>query len=235
MKKAIIFIIFMFVLSSFAFSDITTELKGHYLADETSGNLIDDLGIYNLTQAGSVGSVTGIKNGARGIFSDANRFTGNTFPHTDTSNLTFNVLVNASNFDNGYGNVYTTGDNNNQNRITLSTNATGHARIDVSKYGVTDGCNPRMKTAMTTNQWYMVTTTFRGDTRNISIYLNGTFEVSCINTGYTSNATTWIRVGTDVWAIYDNAFHGAIDEFSIYNRTLSASDVLELYEYIFRH
>ena len=81
-------------------------------------------------------------------------------------------------------------------------------------------------TPMETDKWYHVVATWNGS--DIKIYLNGTLDVSesQLTTVFTNSEA--LRIGTagpdcDYW------FDGIIDEVVIYNRTLTAEEVLEHY------
>jgi len=78
------------------------------------------------------------------------------------------------------------------------------------------------------NQWTFIVGTYDGTT--LSIYINGAFITSTPRTITELRATTQLKIGADV-GISGNfvTFNGLIDEVRIYNRALSADEVMQHY------
>lgn len=76
---------------------------------------------------------------------------------------------------------------------------------------------------LTTNTWYHVVTTYDGTTR--SIYLNGVLKASDTNQGPNNATAAEFHIGKTCCAEY---FTGLIDDVAIYNRAVTAAEVLEL-------
>ena len=75
------------------------------------------------------------------------------------------------------------------------------------------------------NEWSFITMTYDG--QNIKVYVNGIFKASKPQTGTISHAPRWLKIGS-----YNNNyyFNGLLDELKIYNRAMSAEEVLAAYE-----
>jgi Concanavalin A-like lectin/glucanases superfamily/Immunoglobulin domain/Regulator of chromosome condensation (RCC1) repeat len=76
--------------------------------------------------------------------------------------------------------------------------------------------------------WYHVVATYDGN--QAVLYVNGVAEASATPGFSLDYDTTPLFIGTTgTWAPYLNMFGGIIDEVSIYNRALSAPEILSLY------
>lgn len=76
------------------------------------------------------------------------------------------------------------------------------------------------------NQWHHGAVTLSGTTRRL--YLNGVLENSTTTTAEAANGV--FAVGKGVIAGHNQNFPGIIDEVRIYNRALSDSEILQLYQ-----
>ena len=78
------------------------------------------------------------------------------------------------------------------------------------------------------NQWVSITCTY--DSSNVSLYLNGT-EVTSNPSGFLPITNKPLRIGAGATETSppDYYFHGSLDDVRIYDRALSASEVLALY------
>lgn len=76
--------------------------------------------------------------------------------------------------------------------------------------------------ALTINSWNMTTMTFNGTT--LSLYLNGVFQTSSTGGSVTLNSTQDMYIGS---RIQGNYFNGNIPSVQIYNRALTAAEVLQ--------
>lgn len=73
-------------------------------------------------------------------------------------------------------------------------------------------------------EWTMITGIYNGT--NVSVYVNGTIDRVCSNPGV-YNVTQDLYIGSN--HAETNNFNGTIDEVRIYNRSLSAAEILKLY------
>jgi hypothetical protein len=80
-------------------------------------------------------------------------------------------------------------------------------------------------TSINLNQWYHMVMVNTGT--NLKIYINGNLENS---TAHSYQAYAFVddnfELGSDIW---DNTLNGSIDEFSIFKRELTSTEILELY------
>ncbi len=104
------------------------------------------------------------------------------------------------------------------NKLVFTIYPTGSAGM----YQVTSAAN------LTLNQWNHVAATFNNSTRNMSIYINGTFDNSVLrSSGSPPNYAVPLKIGTD--GKKTSFFNGTIDEVRIYNQTLTVAQILQNY------
>jgi len=85
-------------------------------------------------------------------------------------------------------------------------------------------------TVIQNETWYHAVLTLNYFTA--TFYLNGIVESSVTSNAYAANNNLTLSIGwgaEDITATPDGAWNGSIDEFAIWNRSLSASEVAELY------
>ena len=77
-----------------------------------------------------------------------------------------------------------------------------------------------------TGQWYMGAVVRNGS--NITVYLDGTPVTTGTNTYSVQTPTSGIKVGHH-YSSSNNSLHGNIDEFAIWDKALSASQISQIY------
>ncbi len=82
-------------------------------------------------------------------------------------------------------------------------------------------------TPIFTNTWYHVAMTYDGS--YMRLFVNGQATVYVPATGAISTSTAPFMIGGDVPAVYNWYFPGLIDEFSVYNRALSLSEIQSIF------
>ncbi|MFH1641354.1 MAG: LamG-like jellyroll fold domain-containing protein, partial [Nanoarchaeota archaeon] len=85
-------------------------------------------------------------------------------------------------------------------------------------------------TSITTSLWHQLVLTYNGT--HAKLYLDGVQEYSNSLTKWTAN-NLYLRIGREYLGIVDNInnpFNGRIDELSIWNRSLSADEILNIYK-----
>jgi hypothetical protein len=80
-----------------------------------------------------------------------------------------------------------------------------------------------------TDTWYHVAVTFN-TTYGTVLYLDGSVVDTDSDTSITNENNVITKIGANSWTAH-NFFNGTIDDVRIYNRVLSASEVLDLYNY----
>ena len=80
--------------------------------------------------------------------------------------------------------------------------------------------------ALSTGTWYHAVGTYDGS--NIRLYLNGVQATSTTQTGSLASASGALNIGRDPSNTL-KLWNGLIDEVKVYNRAISANEVLDLY------
>ena len=142
-----------------------------------------------------------------------------------TSNLTLSCWVKAGNVS-GTNSIidkfYDGTDRSYMLRITSTT-----IRLSL---GNTDGSSSieyRSTAVLSNNIWYYITTTFSSTDNEVKIYINDSLDSTHSKTNLISSNTQPLRIGSGYNLLND--FNGNISQVQIYNRALSAQEVLQNY------
>lgn len=184
---------------------------------ENNGQLVGGVG-YNAANGGSLvfdGINDFINCGADPELSKS--WTISAFVKSSVSSVTGVILQRSGDFSTGYlqnYGIYTT----TTNKFGLSTSADGYKGI-------------LSTTTMVTNTWYYITGLYDDSAKILSIYINGNFEGS--STTLTQNPPTtgaqYVTLGAGDGLTASNKLTGNIAQASIYNRALTAQEVLQNY------
>jgi hypothetical protein len=204
-------------------------LISYWKLDEVSGNALDAHGSYNLTQTGTVGTTTGIINGARGPFSGSNRLVSSNgiitlggrtnltitgwFKKPAILNEEYKTLFLLKNDGTGATEVYMdiyftkTGD-----KITgrIFSNSTTYATTDIT---------------WTSTDWTFFSFTANNGVATLKLNDGTAYATSQADTGTSSNAYFAFRGNN----INQYAFDGYVDEFALFNRVLSDTEISGIY------
>lgn len=80
------------------------------------------------------------------------------------------------------------------------------------------------KAVPSTNRWVHIAATFNG---TMALYVDGEYQSSATATLHTNNLPVYIGRR---YSLSSNAFNGTLDEVAIYNRTLTATEILNHYK-----
>lgn len=227
---------------------LTDQLHAYWKTDESSGNASDSAGGgYTLTNTNTVSYGTGIiNNGAdTGSANTNKRLTstgsgGTTIGINDSAqSCTFNWWVNVNTVpaSNTAGFMW---------EFAVSTGATNTGYLAVQYYNnagtpqlyIARNCNATLDQAgsnqtLTTGTWYMLTYTYDGSTQYL--YVNGSSTPLVTKASSTrGTGTSYIDLFTwyanfDSTPTYGNFLSAKMDEFGIWTRVLSGSEITQLY------
>lgn len=98
-------------------------------------------------------------------------------------------------------------------------------KLSVSAYGTLD---TNTNTNIQLNTWTKCDVTWNATSHNLSVYINGDYDTSNTNSTALSTTLNNAKIGRRASSVSD-FFNGYMDEFIIYNRTLSAREIKEHY------
>lgn len=194
---------------------------------DNSTTAIDEIGRYNGTRQGSIADAVE----SSGIVGKGYLFDGvNDYLNLGSSAIITTPIFSISswfktNITSGYiFNQWTGGGGNGTVSVSI-----GNSKIYVyfqnstAPYGQVVVMQPSVNS--NDNLWHLVTVTSNGT--NVSLYFDGTLRASSSNDG-TLNIVPYTYIGFSV-AGGASYFNGSIDDVKIYNRSLGASEILDLY------
>lgn len=200
---------------------LTTSLKSYYKLDSNSN---DNTGTNNGTDT-SISYVSGkISNAAsfNGTTSKINLATTTSL----TRDLTFNCWVNCTNTMLRQA-IFVKGNGIN-NAGSVWSFEIGNVTSKLS-FALIDGItNPTVTSSgsISNSTWTMVTITYDGTT--MRLYINGTADGTQATTSSLNNITMDTAIGY-FGSLAGISFSGSIDEFGIWSRALSSTEVTQLY------
>jgi hypothetical protein len=211
-------------------ADITTDLVGHWQLDESlaSDNAVDETGGTSLIASNSPGVVAGQVDGARSFNGSNQQFYATL---SSVSGTVTNVTLSAW--------VYRA---STSHRVMFGWYSTSHRRCcfewytDGYGYGVVEnGSSNYPKFALTGTGWHHIVIAYDGNqgtaANRVRCYVDGS-EVAMIQGGSGNPASYTIsgafRIGRAA-AGFLGYTTGNIDDVRLYDRTLTADDVKELY------
>lgn len=226
MKKLLLFFATVLIVFSpvhFAFAALADNIVSYWKFDASDST--DALGVNNGTDTSiTYSSGNGKINVGAGFNGTSSKITsaGTSFPLL-ASNRTINAWFNSATLpSNANQTIFSYGlPVMNQGMILLIADSGG------TKYASFAGYSNDLTVAqaMSASTWYMITGTFDGTTARL--YFNGT-EIGNANKSTWATVTGRPSIGNTMQDQGD-FFNGAIDEVGIWSRTLSATEVTELY------
>jgi len=214
---------------------LTTNLVAYYRLNETSGNPVDSVGGFNLTNNGTTTFTSGkILNGADGGASNSSKYLSvSSNLGIDGGAMSYSVWVNVT--------TQLAGANETQGICSLGsdgTDVTYHlfymTEASVKKIGfnrlrngITDGYL-YYNTTLNAGTWYHIVTTYDG--ANSNIYVNGSLVAGPTAFSGNGSGTTTSRfhvlTSTQTTTHY---FSGIVDELGVWSRALTAAEIGQLY------
>jgi hypothetical protein len=198
--------------------NLNVGLVAYYKLDEESGSIaFDSLEISNLTNNGAAVNVSGKINKSY-FFTSGDDVNGTiTGLPTGAENRTictwFNATVANSRYIWGYG----SGGANNFDLAYLVTSQ--------DLLLIFDGTSIQSTNSFNLNEWHIVCAIYDGD--KVFLYVNGTSEINSSSGVTLATGSTGFNIGS-AWNRNDQ-WEGKLDEFGIWNRTLSYSEIQDLY------
>lgn len=201
--------------------DLNTGLVSYYTTDTVS--YVDNVSGNDLTETGSTANVAGK------IGNAFNKTASGSYRAIDSSAI--NVPQSPSNWSMNFWMYRTSTSTANSGILGWGVLSPWSGNLDGVFFGIDGGSYrvfsgtvyPDLSSNFKTDEWVMITLVFDDGNNSLDLYINGTHES---NTAFTDFVNTGddIFIGADVNGILGN-YVGAIDEFSIWNRTLTGDEI----------
>jgi uncharacterized repeat protein (TIGR02543 family) len=229
MKKTLFFLIVVVLLSGKTNAQLSTGLVGYWKLD---GSAADATGVNNGSLVGTPPSATG-KIGTAYTFAPSPNYyisiANSTSLNIQTNTITLSAWVKPT--SNGVQMIVSkisgVGTHNYpyfQYNLQLNQESTLYPRFFLS-IGGTAYFAASSSVSMNLNQWYHIAGTYDGTT--MRLYLNGSQIATTAVTGNITSYSTPVYIAAN--GAIGEKFIGTIDEVGIWNRTLTASEVSQLY------
>ena len=202
-------------------------LVGYWSFDDASGTVATDF-----SGNGNTGTLTNVaapatatsgwgsgKLGGGINFDGTNDYV--TIPNTtamDSTSLSVCAWVKPAGFSN-YQNIFAKTGSDNFEQIGLLVNGSGQVSFQLGSSGTFAG-------SLTLNAWNFVCGSANASTG--TLYINGASIASSANSGHYYSVTP-LTIGVTYYAGFSRYFNGSIDDVRVYNRTLSATEIISLY------
>lgn len=215
---------------------LTSGLVGWWTFDgpDTLTNIADKSGQGNNGSLSHAGSGTTTAPGPIGqalSFDGTNDFASTTntnFPDTSSSDYTVAVWVKPSSIPGGSNPrifVYATDATNGIKLAFGGANCTANFIFEPKKAGINyGGCGTT--TTFSVNTWYHLVGVFKSSTNTVTFYVNNAVQTTSAFAGGLPSTTGVGYIGVSNAASF---FPGSLDDLRLYNRALSAAEVLQLY------
>lgn len=208
---------------------LLTGLKSYWKLDEASGNAVDSSGnSYSLVNTNTASYVSGKINNGISFNGTSNYLTATLV--SALPKISINVWVNLSTFS-GIQMLYSNEERSSSKYgVSLYTNGSlvGNQLVFSIGNGATH-VDRTIAQTLTVNTWYMVTFTF--DSNALKVYVDGVQKDSA-TLGFTSigsNTSNRFRLGAEAGATPLYYYSGKLDEFGIWERLLSPTEITDLY------
>jgi hypothetical protein len=213
-------------------STLSTSLLAHYKLEEASGNRVDSHGSYNLTATNSPGSTTG-KQGDAITLNGTNQYLSSTNAALRfNSNMSYGQWVYITSTTPARHLLFNTFTSSGGNKgiIISIEKISGVYRPRFASYGGGTNRDVSCTTlSLSLNTWYYLSFAYNLSAGSVVVRLNGSSETL---TGFGSSVNTSMTTayfGIDGNLGSSNYFQGHADEFSIWQKVLSAGEHDDLY------
>lgn len=208
---------------------LSTNLVAYYALDESSGNAIDSLGSNDLTDNNTVGSGTGKVSGARHFTKASSQY----FNHADNATLSVGdidwSIIAWFNQDSTGRMMIASKDTGSSGEWYLYINNSNLAVFEVyGASGFASGTSLQASTqgVLSTATWYMAAAVHDSINNQLLLSINAGTQDTAAHTAGILDGTGDFRIANDSFA---EPFDGLIDEVGIWKRTLSTTEISDLY------
>lgn len=196
------------------------ENRSTLLDRSLNGNDVTVIGFVNYTPSGKINGALDFNGGANGLAPYANDTSS-----LDVNKITVAAWIHADADDQDIIRKWETSGNQRSWAMTVTQN--NKVRFFVSPDGTAASAkNVTSTSSVTTFSWRFVVATYNGS--QMKIYVDGVNENTTALTGNIFNSNSSVKIGDNLIEQYD--YFGQMDEIRIYNRSLSAGEISEMYK-----
>jgi len=208
-------------------ADLNTNLVSYYKLDESSGTVIDSLGLNNGSNVGATAEVTGKIGTAYNFTETENDYIDHTYS-IPYGAFSITAWINPYGAIDSADTIYGTRKTGEENPLaTLSRKSNGIV-LNLRGNDGTSYFNLQKTIAITTGQWYFVTATYYAN-KTANVYVNAGTPATSTYAGNTWSDAINSAIGIESFAYDGEEFNGVIDEVGIWNRTLTSTEITQLY------
>jgi len=208
-------------------ADLNTNLVSYYKLDESSGTVIDSLGLNNGSNVGATAEVTGKIGTAYNFTETENDYIDHTYS-IPYGAFSITAWINPYGAIDSADTIYGTRKTGEENPLaTLSRKSNGIV-LNLRGNDGTSYFNLQKTIAITTGQWYFVTATYYAN-KTANVYVNAGTPATSTYAGNTWSNAINSAIGIESFAYDGEEFNGVIDEVGIWNRTLTSTEITQLY------
>ena len=209
---------------------LTDNIVAYYKLQETSGVVVDSLGVYNGTNNGPTRGATGIIENAFDFETSSDDYVVISPVINLAENRSLSLWFKFESIGSGYNTLYDSRvSGNNPTDIALFySGSNSQLRALVGYDGSLGVCYPPGTHAMTTGIWYHIVLNVDASGDTVDFWVNGTKVLtdSC-NPGSVTPTVT--RLGARPGAPSDQYPDGIMDEVGVWDRFLTNAEIAELY------
>jgi len=223
-------LVLLLVINLGQLSAITWDNVAYYSLDETTGDVVDATG------NGNTGTNNGATRGVTGKIENAFDFEANNAEYVELNSsalnmnleeFSWNIWVNLDDWENSENQMIAMVlDNSAGSYLNILNDGSGLSTTQ--RIGAGDSFNQFTKSTTGVSGWHMITLTY-SLSGNFTFYWDGSLEETNFSYDYSlTDQFDELHVGKHP-AQTQKYINGTIDEFGIWNRALTSSEVSELY------
>jgi prepilin-type N-terminal cleavage/methylation domain-containing protein len=231
--------------------DYDPSLVGYWKLDEGSGSTVidssanGDNGTWKGTPAGSGGTyyTSGQNQAYAGYFNGSNNYVSISSIAPDLTSNTLTAWIKTTSnagYDNSdykiphdpivWTNIYSIGSTLQAGFAVVSGKAAATIHWSTSGSGVGFNVTLNGSIPVDDNAWHQIVWVINKSSNTTALYVDGVLDVSGSLSGFTTNTQAISAIGYDTFWGGTDYFPGSIDDVRIYNRALSAAEIVALYD-----
>jgi len=220
-----VMILFSLFLVGFASAALTDDLISYYNLDESAGTVIDSLSLHNGTNTGGIADVSGLINTAYSFAAGTERISYGAVSDFDFTTGDFTIALWLYPISTGTGQFFLgNAQVGSEGPYLLDRLVSGNFHYYIAAPNAWT-LNVDSGLSIVQDQWNFVV--LRRDGSTFTPYVDGVMGTN----GTTANdlSTIYSTRTFNIGSGFDNGIDGSIDEVGLWNRSLTQSEIIDLY------